>query len=64
MTHTKPMKDSEGDFGAWVISERPCRKCDGQVKYRIWESSCGGFEDAEFRCQTCNHGWWVDGPDA
>lgn len=47
-------------------SKAPCRKCGavGQIEYSIWESSCGGFEDAHYRCLACGKDWWVEGPDA
>lgn len=64
MTHTKPMKDSEGVFTTKNISANPCRKCGGQVHYSIWESSCGGYEDAKFECTTCPNKWWVESSDA
>lgn len=42
-----------------------CRKCPSTtVTYRIWESTCGGYEDHHFTCTECGHDWWVDGPDA
>jgi len=43
-----------------------CYKCGtvGQVEYRIWESSCGGYDDYKFRCNHCQETWWVEGPDA
>lgn len=64
--HTGPMKDSDGDFQAWEDSKAPCRKCGGAVKCRAWESSCGGYEDYQYRCQSreCGHSWWVDGCDS
>lgn len=67
MTHTGPMRDSDGTFSAsWTaVSEQPCPKCgETKVKYRVWESSCGGYEDHKFKCGSCGHTWWVDGPDA
>lgn len=64
--HTGPMKDSEGDFQQWKDHPTPCRRCSGAVKYREWESSCGGYEDYQYRCQNsaCGHSWWVDGCDS
>jgi DNA-directed RNA polymerase subunit M/transcription elongation factor TFIIS len=62
--HTGPMPDSAGTFGEWKDSKEPCPKCgEHSVKYRIWESSCGGYEDLNFQC-TCGHRWWVDGIDS
>lgn len=64
--HTKTMRDSDGDFNEWQTAQtRSCRKCGSlKVQYREWESSCGGWEDYQFRCQQCGHTWWVDGADS
>lgn len=63
--HTKAMKDSEGVFDEWKPSDRPCPKCKSlTIQYRIWESSCGGYEDLNFKCSNCYHSWWVDGCDS
>lgn len=64
--HTGPMKDSEGTFDGWKDSEGKCPRCNSAVRYRIWESSCGGYEDAHYKCTNpmCRHEWWVDGPDS
>jgi RecJ-like exonuclease len=53
----------------WTPSERPevpCPKCSvpGQIEWRGWESSCGGYDDYKYRCNACGHTWWVEGPDA
>jgi DNA-directed RNA polymerase subunit M/transcription elongation factor TFIIS len=65
MTHTAAMADNEGEFGDYVATEAPCRKC-GQhhVRYRSWESSCGGWDDHQYRCHDCGHEWWVEGIDS
>lgn len=44
----------------------PCRKCNvaGQIEYREWESSCGGYEDYHYRCKACGGDWWIEGADA
>lgn len=44
----------------------PCRKCGaaGQIEYREWESSCGGYEDYHYRCGACGNDWWIEGADA
>lgn len=49
-----------------VEDDVPCRKCNvaGQIKYRKWESSCGGFEDYHYRCVACGKDWWCEGGDA
>lgn len=47
-------------------SDVPCRKCGekGHIEYREWESSCGGFEDYHYRCNSCSSDWWVEGADS
>ncbi len=66
MTHMTHMADNQGDFGAYKPSEGTgCRECKGpNVRYRIWESSCGGYEDCNYRCFDCLAEWWVDGIDS
>jgi hypothetical protein len=63
--HTKPMRIADGKLSAWTKSAEPCSEC-GQiaVRYRVWESSCGGYEDVQHRCDGCGRSWWVEGPDA
>jgi len=42
-----------------------CLKCKSlNVKYRVHESSCGGYEDDEIKCFDCGHIRWVDSPDS
>ena len=42
-----------------------CSVCGSpDVRYREWESSCGGHEDTRYRCEGCGRDWWVEGPDA
>lgn len=43
-----------------------CPKCQtkGQIEYREWESSCGGYEDLKYHCKSCDHMWWVEGSDS
>jgi len=64
--HTQPMKDSDGDFSDWEPCHATvCRKCKSRnVKYKEWDSSCGGYTDYKYCCQECGYSWWVDGPDA
>ncbi len=62
--HTNPIPDSAGTFDEWKQSQKNCIKCGNKtVKYRVWESHCGGYEDEQFKCD-CGHSWWVDGPDS
>lgn len=65
--HTGPMSETQGDFGEDKRSDQPCPKCKKlTVTYRVWESSCGGYEDYKLTCNNpeCKHTWWVEGPDS
>lgn len=64
--HTQQMADSDGKFGEFThATDCACRKCSAkEVRYRIWESSCGGYEDYHYKCFGCGHTWWVDGIDS
>lgn len=69
--HTKPMAESEGTFGdEWkpTKAENPdfkCRKCGSDdIWYRVWDSSCGGYEDTKYECRGCKRTWWVESADA
>lgn len=63
--HTGPMPESAGTFDSeWKDSGRTCRHCGGAMEYRVWESSCGGYEDEKHRCKECGKGYWIDGPDS
>lgn len=46
-------------------SEWECRKCKSKNgKYRTHESSDGGWEDDEIKCNDCGHSYWIDGIDS
>lgn len=69
--HAGSVKDSDGDFGEWKstgsnhdIIRMDSGGCNGLVHYRCWESSCGGYEDYQYKCEVCSAEWWVEGPDA
>jgi len=64
MTTARQFEDHEGTFEEWKPDSEPCRKCGGHVKYRVWESSDGAYEDYKYRCDDCGHSWWVDGIDS
>lgn len=65
MTHSAPMPDSAGTFAGEKPCDDACRKCKAkQVVYSKWESSCGGYEDYKYRCNTCGHVWWEEGIDS
>lgn len=62
--HTGPMKDSDGEFAQWHVHQEKHRDCGGVVRWREWESSCGGYVDYQYRCEKCGKRWWIDGPDS
>lgn len=62
--HTAKVSDSDGEFNEWHDSDRPHGNCGGAVKWRSWESSDGGHEDYQYRCEKCGAKWWVDGCDS
>ena len=62
--HSEPMKDSDGEFNEWKDSHIKCKHCGATMKYRLWESSCGGFEDYQYKCPGCDDSYWVEGPDS
>ena len=64
MMHTKPMQESEGDFSEYKDADAKCPKCGADLKYRIWTSSCGGYDDYKIECQKCRYYRWIEGPDA
>lgn len=42
-----------------------CRECgSNNIKYRKWESDCGGYEDYCYKCESCGLIWWVEGIDS
>ncbi len=62
--HSQPMPETAGEFQDEKVASCTCPKCQGEVRYKVWESSCGGYEDIKYRCTKCGHTWWVDGPDS
>lgn len=67
LMHTKPMSETEGTFDKNKLpTDCACRKCDvrGKVTYRIWNSTCGGYEDYKYTCGACGYDWWIDGIDS
>ena len=66
MTHAAPMPDSAGKFGEWKPTGKRCPQdgCVGFLFEREWDSSCGGYTDYQYQCNTCPHKFWVDGPDS
>ena len=68
--HSRPLREPDGAFGPWNSTKENipgfrCRECGSiNVRYRFWESSCGGHEDKQYECLDCRRKWWVEGPDA
>jgi hypothetical protein len=64
--HTQTMSNNDGDFSKWQFCQgTKYRQCGSKnVKYREWDSSCGGYTDYNYCCQDCGYSWWIDGPDA
>lgn len=64
--HTRPMAESNGEFTK--EGKKPVTKCPRcgkfSVYYKLWKSSCGGYEDTKYKCDECGYSWWVDGPDS
>lgn len=63
--HTGPMPGSAGEFGEWKPTARRCPQdgCIGFLFERKWDSSCGGYTDHQYQCNTCPHKFWIDGDD-
>lgn len=65
VTHTRQMRDDEGDFSGWRPSPVKCPTCKSpHVQYRVWESKDGGYEDYQYKCAECRRVWWLDGIDS
>lgn len=53
----KPTKLENPEFRCW--------KCDSnEIRYKIVESSCGGYDDYKYRCTNCDNEWWAESADA
>lgn len=66
MTHMPGVDINFDTPSEWTKTDQvQCRKCGSkEISYRTHESSCGGWEDDEFRCGACGQSWWVDGIDS
>jgi hypothetical protein len=54
-----------GEYGEWKEEWGECPHCGAHtVRYRLWESSDGAYDDYNYECTTCKQTWWIDGPDA
>jgi hypothetical protein len=64
--HTQEMSELDGTFNEEKPCDRKCPKCGSAMTVRVWDSSCGGYEDEKFTCtnKECGHSYWVDGPDS
>ena len=66
MTHM-PGVEVRGEFTKTETKKYKCYKCQQEtVTCKVWESSCGGWEDYKYSCENpeCLHSWWVDGIDS
>lgn len=70
VTTSRKFDDSEGTFGGWQDHPEPCERrdedgapCGARVRYRVWESSDGAYEDYQYRCEA-GHIRWIDGIDS
>jgi len=66
MTHMPGVPVRFDDPGEWKsASILKCPRCGAaDVRYRTHSSSCGSWDDDEFKCFSCHHVWWVDGIDS
>jgi hypothetical protein len=71
--HSAPMSESDGKFRdsmkPAIMGDGkpwPCPRCKaaGRVTYKVWDSSCGGYEDIKYHCGACGKTWWVEGADS
>lgn len=64
--HTKELSELDGLFSEKISSNKKCKKCNNCMKYKIWKSSCGGYEDYKYTCtnENCNYSFWVEGIDS
>lgn len=63
--HTKSILESDGSFKQ-IEQKYDCPHCKSKnsVSIKIWESSCGGYEDEKNSCEKCGKIWWVEGIDS
>ncbi len=61
------MSEDDGNFSKIEVNLYDCLKCKQKtVICKVWESSCGGYEDYKYTCQdsNCKYYWWIDGIDS
>lgn len=65
MTHMPATPVTFDPPSGWKRVLTRCHECGSdEVSVRTHDSSCGSWEDDEFRCGRCGHSWWVDGIDS
>jgi hypothetical protein len=67
MTHTGPMRETEGTFYPEPLASRYCGgRCRIQTFHHCWrwESNDGAYVDRKYQCVTCGHVHWVEGIDS
>lgn len=64
MTDETKEPETTNDDSEWHHSGQPCSCGSHNVKFRLVESSCGGHDDYQYRCQDCWNSWWAEGDDA
>lgn len=64
--HTNPLPESSGTFqpAAQQLGDCPHCRATQCVTIRLWESSCGGYEDEKHTCGRCAKEWWMEGCDS
>jgi len=59
------MNEFDGEFTTTTEKLYECPKCSNlSLSKRIWESSCGGYEDVKYECSSCGYYYWIDGIDS
>jgi hypothetical protein len=53
-------------ISTWQETNRICNHCEqtGFIRYRIWESFDGAYEDHQYECKNCDSVFWIDGIDS
>lgn len=75
MTTARTFAVWEGDFGPWGrpwlatmdwSRARRCGRCGSAlaIRWRIWYSHDGAYEDSQYECLACGRTWWIDGIDS
>lgn len=53
-------------YSEWekVTNGFKCKCGSTNIRFQIWESSDGAYEDINYHCDDCGNDWWVDGCDS